>query len=171
MRTPRAYRFLERAFRAGKERNGMRLIEYTVLSNHLHLIVEVENRDQLSRGVQGLSIRLAKALNKHWRRKGKVFADRFFAVVVKGARQAMRTLNYVLNNARKHGIRLPAGTPDQFSSAKWFRLWREKHRRPLRNPSVVGAWSWEPWTALSLDEIPGRRAESWALDELLGLAN
>ena len=148
----------------------MRLIEYTVLSNHLHLIVEVKKREQLSRGVQGLSIRLAKALNKHWRRKGKVFTDRYFAVVLEGTRQAMRTLKYVLNNARKHGIRLPAGTPDPFSSARWFRRWREKHRRPLRSPPVVEAWSWEPWTALGLEEVPGRRAESWALDERLGLA-
>ena len=83
MRTPRAYRFLERAFRAGKERNGMRLIEYTVLSNHVHLVVEVNDRTHLSRGMQGLNIRLAKALNRHWRRKGKVFADRYFAVIVK----------------------------------------------------------------------------------------
>ncbi len=116
MRTPRAYRFLERAFRAGK---------------------------------------------------GKVFADRYFAVVTESVRQAMKVLKYVLNNARKHGIRLPTGTPDPFSSARWFRRWREEHRRPLRSPPVVEAWSWEPWTSISLDEIPGRRAESFTLAELL----
>jgi len=170
MRTPRAYRFLERAFRAGKERNGMRLIEYTVLSNHVHLIVEVKNHTQLSRGMQGLNIRLAKALNKHWRRRGKVFAERFFAVVVESPRQAMRVLKYVLNNARKHGLRLPNCTPDPFSSARWFRGWREEHRRPLRSPPVVEAWSWDPWTTISLEEVPGRRAESWTFEELLGRA-
>ena len=54
MRTPRAYRFLERAFRAGMNRNGMHLIEFTVLSNHAHLIVEVKNKKQLSSGMQQL---------------------------------------------------------------------------------------------------------------------
>lgn len=145
----------------------MRLIEYTVLSNHVHLIVEVKNRTQLSRGMQGLNIRLAKALNRHWRRKGKVFAYRYFAVVTRSVQQAMKVLKYVLNNARKHGIRLPAGTPDPFSSARWFRRWREEHRRPLRSPPVVEAWSWEPWTSISLDEVPGQRAESFTLAELL----
>jgi len=168
MRTPRAYRFLERAFRAGKERNGMHLIEYTVLSNHVHLIVEVKNGAQLSRGMQGLNIRLAKALNKHWYRKGKVFADRYFAVVVRGAQQAMKTLQYVLNNARKHGIRLPAGTPGPFSSAKWFRRWSEPHRKPLRSPPVMEAWSWEPWMRINFNEVPGQRAEGWTWEELFG---
>ena len=167
MRTPRAHRFLERAFRAGKQRNGMHLVEYTVLPDHVHLIVEVENREQLSRGMQGLNIRLAKALNRHWRRKGKVLADRYFAVVVKSTYQAMKVLKYVLNNARKHGLRLPAGTPDPYSSAKWFRRWRGDHRRPLRSPPVMDAWSWEPWTRLDLDEVPGRRAPSWTREEVL----
>jgi REP element-mobilizing transposase RayT len=170
MRTPRAYRFLERAFRAGKQRGGMRLIEYTVLSNHLHLIVEVKNRAQLARGMQGLNIRLAKALNRHWLRKGRVFADRYFAVVVKSPRQAMKVLKYVLNNARKHGVQLAESMPDPFSSARWFSRWLERPRKPLRSPPVVEAWSWEPWRLISLNEIPGQRAESWTLEELLAQA-
>ena len=39
LRTPRTYRVLERVFREAKERNGMRLIAYSVMGNHLHLIV------------------------------------------------------------------------------------------------------------------------------------
>jgi hypothetical protein len=74
----------------------------------------------------------------------------------------------VLNNARKHGLRLPTCTPDPFSSARWFRRWREEHRRPLRSPPVVEAWSWDPWSTISLDEVPGRRAESWSFEDLLG---
>ena len=123
MRTPRAYRILERAFRAGKQRNGMHLVQYTVLPDHVHLIVEVENRTQLSRGMQGLNIRLAKALNRHWRRRGKVLADRYFAVVVKSTRQAMKVLKYVLNNARKHGLRMASYEADPFSSGDVFYGW------------------------------------------------
>jgi putative transposase len=41
----------------------MRLVEFTVLSNHLHLIVEADNSTELSRGMQGLCVRLARALN------------------------------------------------------------------------------------------------------------
>jgi hypothetical protein len=46
-------RTLERAFAAGKERFGFRLIHYSIQSNHLHLIVEATDRRTLARGMQG----------------------------------------------------------------------------------------------------------------------
>ena len=48
----------------------MRIIEFSVQGNHLHLIVEAENSDALSRGMQGLAIRIAKALNSLMERAG-----------------------------------------------------------------------------------------------------
>src|SRR5262249_17406112 len=83
LRTPRAYRVLERAFRRGKSKDGFRLIEYSVQHDHLHLIVEADHREQLARGMQGLMIRIAKGLNRFWhRRVGHVFADRYFALAM-----------------------------------------------------------------------------------------
>ena len=79
LRTPRAYRVLERAFRACR-RAGFSLFQFSVQQDHLHLIVEANCSRDLSRGMQGLAIRVAKALNRHWHgRKGSVFAERFFA--------------------------------------------------------------------------------------------
>ena len=40
--------------------HGLRLLEFWVLSNHLHL--EADGKRSLSRGVQGLAVRLARAL-------------------------------------------------------------------------------------------------------------
>jgi REP element-mobilizing transposase RayT len=51
----------------------MRLIEFSVMGNHLHLIVESDD----SRAMQGRNIRIAKALNRMMGPKGRVFADRF----------------------------------------------------------------------------------------------
>jgi REP element-mobilizing transposase RayT len=64
------------AITAGCEREGFRLVHYSVQSNHLHLIVEASCRSSLSRGMQGIAIRMARALNRLWRRCGSVFADR-----------------------------------------------------------------------------------------------
>ena len=47
------------------------------LDPNLHLIVEGDCRTSLSRGLQGLAVRMARALNRHWKRFGSVFADRF----------------------------------------------------------------------------------------------
>ncbi|TAJ14476.1 MAG: hypothetical protein EPO68_12715, partial [Planctomycetota bacterium] len=49
--------------RAGADRFGFRLIEYSVQSNHVHLLVEVPDRHALTRGAKGLFVRLAKQLN------------------------------------------------------------------------------------------------------------
>ena len=49
-------------------------------SNHLHLSVQARDALALARGVQALSIRVAKAVNRVLERHGKVFADRSSSV-------------------------------------------------------------------------------------------
>ena len=39
-----------------------RVVEFNVLSNHLHLITEASDRIRLARGMQGLEVRLARRL-------------------------------------------------------------------------------------------------------------
>ena len=72
LRRGRERNVLEEALRRGAERFGFRLCHYSVQGNHLHMIVEAEDRVALSRGMQGLLVRIAKALNRLWRRRGKV---------------------------------------------------------------------------------------------------
>ena len=82
-------------------------------------------------------MRLAKALNKLWGRKGHVFERRFHSVVVSTMRQVHRALRYVLLNARKHGIRIPFGQPDPFSSGPWFKDWRGRRQAFRTDESPV----------------------------------
>jgi len=85
-------RAIEDALREAKMRFGMRVVHYSIQVNHLHLIVECDDPSALSRAVQGLAIRLARALNRIAGRVGKVFADRFHAHVMKalGVRHHLR---------------------------------------------------------------------------------
>ena len=46
------------------------------------------------------------------------------ALELKKRAQAWRTLRYVLNNGRKHGVWLARDQPDPFSSGRWFKRWR-----------------------------------------------
>ena len=39
LRTPKTYRVLERALRAGKEKQGFALVQYSVQRDHLHLLM------------------------------------------------------------------------------------------------------------------------------------
>ena len=123
------------AIRAGNERPGFRIVAFSVLSNHLHYVIEAQSTAELSRGAQGLAIRIAKNLNRLWQRKGRVFLERFHARLAQGMHAIRRSLVYVLQNARKHGLRIPRGEPDPYSSGPWFRHWRSRHGRgPLAEP-------------------------------------
>ncbi len=118
------YGVLLGCFAKGRERFGFRLVEYSVQMDHLHLLVEAKGREALSRGMQGLMIRVAKGLNRFWERKGRVFADRFHDRVLKTPREVRHALVYVLHNAKRHGLRMKLGM-DYFSSGAWFGGWKE----------------------------------------------
>src|SRR5438309_4172023 len=60
LRVYRRAQLLEDAFREARLRFGMRIIHYSIQGNHLHLLVEVDSAESLSRGMQGLAIRVAK---------------------------------------------------------------------------------------------------------------
>ncbi len=136
LRRKSAYRVLQRAFAAGGERFGFRLIHFSVQSNHLHLLAEAEDRRALSRGMQGLSIRIARGLNRLWRRTGKVFVDRYHDHILGTPTEVRNALRYVLYNVQRHGIRFVESL-DPFTSAGGWTI-----RLPLPRTWLL-AWGWQ----------------------------
>ena len=115
-------RAIEDALRAARLRFGMRVVHYSIQGNHLHLIVEVEGAEALSRGMQGLAIRLAKRLNALAGRKGAVFADRYHSRALVTPREVANAVRYVLGNYRHHTREyLPPRWEDALSSARFLR--------------------------------------------------
>ena len=158
-------RVLARAFRAGCARDGFRLCHFSVQGNHIHLVVEADSAHALSEGMRAWTIRVARAINRVMRRTGKVFPERYHAVRLKTARQVRAALCYVLQNARRHGMDVPAGAPDVFSSAWWFGGWTHERWRaawdpPRDAPTVAAAegWllkdGWRRWGLIGVDEVP-----------------
>ena len=105
------------------DRHGMRIVHFSVQRDHVHLMVEACGRTALSRGVQGLSVRVARALDRMMKRRGKVFADRFHSRVLATPRQVRHAIAYVLCNGRKHGLAAHRGWLDPCSSAHAFDGW------------------------------------------------
>ncbi|HEY6910167.1 MAG TPA: transposase, partial [Myxococcales bacterium] len=64
LRSYQRAKIIEDALRAARERVGVRVIHYSIQGNHLHLIVEAESPEALSRAMQGLATRLARRLNQ-----------------------------------------------------------------------------------------------------------
>ena len=104
---------------ASRARPEFRVVQFSVQSDHLHLIVEAETKQALSRGMQGLAIRVARAVNRLVCRTGKVWADRFFSRSLPSPRAVKHALAYVLNNFRKHGV-ARGSRIDPYSSAPYF---------------------------------------------------
>lgn len=140
LRSRRANKAVERALLGGREREGFRVVHFCVLSNHVHLIVEAHSTEALSRGVQGLAIRLAKGLNARLGRSGPVYADRYHGRILRTPMEVRRALVYVLQNSRSHQLRRgqadrqPPDAADPYSSGPWFDGWRT----PPRNRPTDG---------------------------------
>ncbi len=153
------------ALRAGRERFGLRVIHFSLQSNHLHAIVEARDARALARGMKGLSVRIARALNRVLCRGGRVFADRYHARALRTPREVRHALAYTLNNSRKHGLRVEGIDP--CSSGAAFDGWLERGARwlaSLVDPPVVRArcWllrvGWRRHGLVRVAEIPGAGA-------------
>lgn len=127
-------------FAEARDRHGMRVCHWAVLSNHIHLIVEAENAAALASGMNGLLVRIARRLNRLFGRRGKFFDGRYHVRALCTPREVRHAVRYVLTNARHHGIRT-AGPIDPFSSGPWFGGWPEPVQvvggpsdRPLAEP-------------------------------------
>jgi putative transposase len=68
---------LKEAADTGSERFGMRVVDLRVNGDRIVIVADVKNKKALSRGMQGLTIRLARAINRAGAHSGKVFADRY----------------------------------------------------------------------------------------------
>ncbi len=137
LRTKERVKVVRDAMRAAGDRFGFRVVHFSVLRNHIHMMAEADGKKSLSRGMQGLLIRMALRLNKILGRKGSVFSDRYHAHVLKTPTEARNALAYVLLNARRHaaqaGRRLARNWLDPYSSGRWFEGFVSAGGRPLRS--------------------------------------
>jgi REP element-mobilizing transposase RayT len=142
LRWKRELALIRNRFARAAERFSVRLIEYSVQSNHVHLIVEAEDERALARGMKGLWVRIARGLNRLWRRNGSVVDDHYHARALKSPREVRNALVYVLNNARKHGVH--TNGPDPCSSGFSFEGWREVSRAVIvaLGPPLARARTW-----------------------------
>lgn len=76
--------------------DAFRIVHFTIQANHVHLLVEAVGTQAPGRGMQGLGVRLAKAVNRRLGRRGRVWSDRFHARLLRTPREVRDGLVYVL---------------------------------------------------------------------------
>jgi REP element-mobilizing transposase RayT len=125
LRRKDVFRVLRRAVVVAR-RKGLRIIHFSILSNHLHLLVETSQSRELSRELQSLAISFARHLNRLTGERGSVFTERYHLRLLKTPTEARRALEYVLSNESKHAGRgLGTFFVNPFSSGYAFDDWRE----------------------------------------------
>ena len=149
------------AFRTTR-RVDFRIVEFSVQTNHLHLVVEADNNEALARGMKSFAVRANRLFNTaSGRRRGKVWADRYHRTVLSTPRQVRNALVYCLNNGRKHGVVSPSKLViDACSSAAWFQGWKiprtvREGPRPTELPrTALLGWLWERHGRIDPGETP-----------------
>ncbi|HEX9243633.1 MAG TPA: hypothetical protein VF875_14410 [Anaeromyxobacter sp.] len=121
LRSRRGHAVIAAALRGVLGRPGFRAVHFSLLGNHLHLVVEADHARALASGMKALSGRIAIGLNRMMGRRGPVFADRYHAHVLRTPSEVRNAVAYVLGNfashARRRGEPLEPGWVDPYSSA------------------------------------------------------
>jgi REP element-mobilizing transposase RayT len=156
LRTRRAYMAIREAAITVLTHEAFRIVQMSIESTHLHLLVEADSRAALSTGMKAFEISAAKHLNAAFsnaggwwerkraarlghalpkRRKGRVFSDRYHETHIKSPRQARHALAYVLNNWRRHREDRRADARswriDPFTTGWAFDGWKERADTPF----------------------------------------
>jgi putative transposase len=164
------YRAIHRAMRTALRRPDFHCVHASIQGNHLHFIVEADNRRALTLGMQGLKISMACWINAALEKRGlprlrKVFAYRYHVTPLRSPRQVRHALAYVLNNWRRHGEdRRSNAALDPFSTAVLFRGWKNRtfdipssyDPLPVVSPQT---WllriGWQKHGPIPIDFVPG----------------
>jgi REP element-mobilizing transposase RayT len=104
LRSRRCFSVLARAFSSAAERFGMRIVQFAVLGNHVHMVVEASSEHALARAMKGFSVRVARGLNRVMGRRGRVLGDRYHSRVMESPDDARCVVRYVRLNALRHGM-------------------------------------------------------------------
>ena len=165
---------IRRAFVAACNGDGFRIIDWSIQGNHLHLVVEADSTSQLSRGMQGFCVRVARGLNSVAGRKGTVLRERYHVRVLETPAEVRNCRAYVINNFRRHaaqaGRRVDKGWVDPLSSWAWFDGWRDlpaglarTAQRERAGPAPVAeaeGWmlrvGWRKRGLVSVNEVPAQ---------------
>jgi hypothetical protein len=126
LRTPERHEIIKGAISDANERFGMRMIEYAIEDSEITFVVEADDEEALTLGAQGLSIRIARGLNRHLDRTGEVFVDRYRTTPLKTEMQVRRAVAKVLWQ-----LAWKMGKPwyvDPYSSAAPEACWHDEKR-------------------------------------------
>jgi len=87
-----------------KEKYGFAVYDYTIMSNHVHIIVKPGPTVNISKIMHSINRWYARWYNEHYMRKGHFWEARFDSVIIKDDFQLLATMRYIDNNPVRAGL-------------------------------------------------------------------
>lgn len=93
---------------AARKRYGLRVLNYIVTRNHIHLLVYDEGHGEVARSMQLIAGRTAQEYNRRKNRRGAYWEDRYHATAVSTDRHLVACMRYIdLNMVRAGAVKHP----------------------------------------------------------------
>ena len=97
-------RWLQWLFKA-KKRYGLVILNYTVTSNHIHLLVfDEKGRDVIPDSIKLIAGRTGQEFNIRKKRKGAFWEDRYHATAIESEEHLFKCLTYIDLNMVRNGV-------------------------------------------------------------------
>lgn len=108
-----------------RTRYGLRVLDYAVTSNHIHLLVRDQGRGEIAASMQLIEARTAQAFNRRKERGGAFWEDRYHATAVQGGEHLARCVVYIDLNMVRAGV---VAHPAQWELGGYHEIQREPPR-------------------------------------------
>ena len=94
-----------------KRKHGFRLYGFCLMPNHVHILGEIEKKEDLAKFMQGLTLSYTIYFNKKYEKVGYLWQGRFKSKVILKDDYLMDCLSYIEMNPLRANI---AATPHQY---------------------------------------------------------
>ncbi len=101
LRRKQSHKELGCVFARAQENVNVRLCHFAVIGDVIHFIVEADDKVALRRGITGINVRIARALNRVTKNNGRVITDRYQARSLKTATELRKALDLLQGKAQK----------------------------------------------------------------------
>jgi putative transposase len=119
-----------------RRRYGLCVLDYTATSNHIHLLVRDQGRDEIAAAMQLIEGRTAQPFNQRKMRRGAFWQDRYHATAVETGEHLARCLVYIDLNMVRAGV---VEHPAQWESGGYHEIQQERARYRVVDRAALAA--------------------------------
>lgn len=128
-------RWLQWLFEA-KRRYGLVILDYTITSNHIHILVhDVAGKDAIAKSIQLAAGRTGQEYNRRKKRKGAYWEDRYHATIVEDGDHLLRCIVYIDLNMVRAGV---VEHPEQWPYGGYLEIQNPRRKCRLIDYDTLG---------------------------------